>query len=181
MVISCGAGWLGERSCTHPRTTGGLTRFFAGAGRAAPRVSRPRRLALIAIALAAVAAPAYADDMGVCLKADGNVAIAGCTRAIESKRFRGGLLALAFGQRGLRHRLAKEYDLALADYDRAIEIDPRSAVAYLNRAALFLQMGDRARATADYRQALALPPIHGDGQWVRAEARKGLDALERGP
>ncbi len=137
-----------------------------------------RRPALLAFAAAAFVTPVRADDMGVCLKAERKVAIAACTRVIEAKRLTREVLALAYGERGIRYKLAGEYDLALADYNSAIRIEP-TTLRYVDRAQLFAEKGDLARAKADYRQALALPATYSDGRWAHEAARKGLAALER--
>lgn len=49
-----------------------------------------------------------------------------------------------------------EIEAAIAAFDRAIEIDPRSAFAYFNRSLLHRRRGDVARADADRARAIAL-------------------------
>ena len=50
----------------------------------------------------------------------------------------------------------REYEAALADYDRAIELDPTDAVAYNNRAAANVSLGRINEARADLQQAVVL-------------------------
>lgn len=45
---------------------------------------------------------------------------------------------------------------ALAHYDRAVELKPDLAVAYMYRGVLFVQLGELERASADHRRLLAL-------------------------
>ena len=54
-------------------------------------------------------------------------------------------------------RLLRRYDdRAIADYTRAIEIDPRDAVAYNNRGIAYRAKGDNDRAIADLAAAMRL-------------------------
>ena len=51
---------------------------------------------------------------------------------------------------------------AMHHYERAIELDPKLAVAYLYRGALLSQVGDRKRADADLATLRALDPVLAD-------------------
>jgi tetratricopeptide (TPR) repeat protein len=51
-----------------------------------------------------------------------------------------------------------EYEKAEADYTRAIELDPKDAVAYNNRGANYNAMGEYEKAEADYTRAIELDP-----------------------
>jgi tetratricopeptide (TPR) repeat protein len=53
-----------------------------------------------------------------------------------------------------------DYDKAIADYTRAIEIDPRDAVAYENRGIAYTSKGDIDRAVADFTQAISIDPLY---------------------
>jgi curved DNA-binding protein CbpA len=46
-----------------------------------------------------------------------------------------------------------DFPLALTDFDLAIDLDPNSSDAYINRAIVFRRMGDLKRAFADVNQA----------------------------
>ena len=56
----------------------------------------------------------------------------------------------------LRMQGAHNFDRALKHYNRALELKPTLAQAYMYRGVLFTQMGDLARARADYAKLLAL-------------------------
>jgi tetratricopeptide (TPR) repeat protein len=56
----------------------------------------------------------------------------------------------------LRMQSAANRERALKHYNRAVELKPRLAQAYMYRGVLFTQMGDLARARADHAQLLAL-------------------------
>jgi Tfp pilus assembly protein PilF len=56
----------------------------------------------------------------------------------------------------LRMQGAHNFERALAHYDRAVELKPTLAQAYMYRGVLFTQMGDLARARADHARLLVL-------------------------
>jgi tetratricopeptide (TPR) repeat protein len=66
---------------------------------------------------------------------------------------------------------------ALADLSRAIEIDPKHAMAFYNRGQVEEKLGDRGKAIADYRRALTLDPAYPEP----AEALKHLDRAAAPP
>jgi tetratricopeptide (TPR) repeat protein len=58
----------------------------------------------------------------------------------------------------LRMQSATSRDQALKHYDRALQLKPQLAQAYMYRGVLFTQMGDLTRARADHAQLLKLDP-----------------------
>ena len=58
----------------------------------------------------------------------------------------------------LRMQGAQNFERSLSHYDRALELKPDLAQAYMYRGVLFTQMGDTARARADHQRLLALDP-----------------------
>jgi tetratricopeptide (TPR) repeat protein len=48
-----------------------------------------------------------------------------------------------------------KHDEAIADYDKAIALDPSFALAYSNRGLAYAKKGDVDRAIADYDKAIA--------------------------
>jgi tetratricopeptide (TPR) repeat protein len=56
----------------------------------------------------------------------------------------------------LRMQSAANRDRALKHYDRALQLKPQLAQAYMYRGVLFTQMGDLDRARADHAQLLKL-------------------------
>jgi len=64
--------------------------------------------------------------------------------------------------RGMAYVNKGDYDKALADYDRAIKIDPLFARAYSNRANIFRRKGDIVRAMDAISQAISLQPNEDD-------------------
>ena len=62
-----------------------------------------------------------------------------------------------FFRAACRFRL-HEYDLALTDFNEAIEQDPKDVDSYHNRASTYIKMGHKDKALADYDTALRLDP-----------------------
>ena len=60
--------------------------------------------------------------------------------------------------RGLAYADKEDYDRAIADYDKALELDPKDATAYNNRGFTYDKKGDYDKAIADYNKALELDP-----------------------
>ena len=58
----------------------------------------------------------------------------------------------------LRQQGAHNFTRSLQHYNRALELKPDLARAYMYRGVLFTQMGDLARARADHAQLLRLDP-----------------------
>ena len=55
-----------------------------------------------------------------------------------------------------------DFDGAIADYNRVIELDPKFAVAYNNRGNAELEKGNLDAATADFDHAIELDPNYGN-------------------
>ncbi len=66
--------------------------------------------------------------------------------------------AIGHYNRGVGYIQQEKYDLALAEFTKAINIDPRFAEAYLNRGLLYAVQGKPDLALSDYNQALNINP-----------------------
>jgi tetratricopeptide (TPR) repeat protein len=64
--------------------------------------------------------------------------------------------AVDYYNRGNAEKAKGDLDGAIADYTRAIELDPRSADAYFNRGNAKKAKGDLDGATADYNRSREL-------------------------
>ena len=71
--------------------------------------------------------------------------------------------AAEFNERGDQSYNEGEYDLALADYNRALEQDPKNAEATSNRGWVYYQQGNLDKAGKEFDDALNLDP-----QWMQA-------------
>jgi tetratricopeptide (TPR) repeat protein len=85
--------------------------------------------------------------------------------------------AYRFRSHALRQR--GDIDGAIADADRSIRLFPDYNAAYVARGLAYEAKGDTARAQADYRVALAMPPKYFSGPEAQRQARDRLTALDR--
>ncbi|MEE1774575.1 tetratricopeptide repeat protein, partial [Streptomyces sp. JV181] len=69
-------------------------------------------------------------------------------------------LAISFGSRGDAYRKLGRHDEALADFARAVEMDPPYAWAFAGRAAVYEALGRHEEALADYDRALEIDPLY---------------------
>ena len=76
---------------------------------------------------------ARADYVDTCGHGTGDDEISVCTSAIHSGRWHGSGLAWAYNSRGAAYYAKGDLDRAIADYDEAIRLDPKEAIAYNNR------------------------------------------------
>jgi len=68
--------------------------------------------------------------------------------------------AQAHLDRAFDYHHEKHFDRAIAEYNRALELEPANADAYFWRGAAYERTGELDRALADFRQAIALDPDH---------------------
>jgi Tfp pilus assembly protein PilF len=64
--------------------------------------------------------------------------------------------ALVFNNRGIFHFKNNNPAAALADLTKAIALNPRVALAYRSRAAVYKQLGEHEKAVADEKTAASL-------------------------
>jgi tetratricopeptide (TPR) repeat protein len=81
--------------------------------------------------------------------------------------------------RGNVHLDAACLDRAIADYSRAIELDPRSVVAYNNRGVAHALAGEPLSAIGDYDQAAAIDPSNACAHLNRGDAWRERGDCER--
>jgi tetratricopeptide (TPR) repeat protein len=142
----------------------------------------------IAIALAALvggAASVRAQDLDAAMRECGGDAgvspekrAAACTTMIDSGRYTGMVLALAYQNRGIAHADARDFDRAIADHTRAIQLQPDLADAFLNRGVCHAEKRDYARAIADFGEVLRLKPGNAAALNARCFTRAIADQLD---
>lgn len=79
-----------------------------------------------------------------------------------------------FVNRGVTFAMLKRYESALKDFDRAIEMEPDSAIAFLNRGSTFDDLEEYDRALDDLNRAIQLDP-----NYYEAFFNRGLVFYER--
>jgi tetratricopeptide (TPR) repeat protein len=126
-----------------------------------------RPLLLTVVAIVGFTGPALAqrsENWTRCVTQDRNyspdLAIAACSSLIDSGKEKWSNLVIAFYDRGNAYKDKGLYDRAIADYDMAIEIDPKYADAYNNRAWVYFKTGKFALGLPDAEKAVELGPNH---------------------
>src|SRR5271154_7512924 len=103
-------------------------------------------------------AHAAGDDANICIKESGDAAIDACSRAIQSRRYTGHVLARQYLSRGVERRAKQDYDPALADFAEAAKIDKKYADAFYNRCAIYNFRKEYDSALTECGQAIKLGP-----------------------
>ena len=111
----------------------------------------------VLVALAGLS-PALADNVADCQSNDLERRIQGCSAIITGATVSTPDLSQAYSMRGLAFSLQQKFDLAMADYDMAIKLEPNSAVALNNRAWTLWRSGAPEKGLADAERSLAVEP-----------------------
>ena len=76
----------------------------------------------------------------------------------------------AYINRGSAYAKKGDFEAAIADHTKAIELDPNLHIAYSNRGVAYAEKGDLDNAIADYSKAIALDPNDAKAYRNRADA-----------
>ena len=87
--------------------------------------------------------------------------------AVPYKRPTGSKLALSHTKRGTAYLKKGQYDAAIGEYNKALEINPRSAVVYYNRSVAYTSKGQYDKAVTDCSSALQLNPRDANSYYSR--------------
>jgi lipoprotein NlpI len=113
------------------------------------------------------------QDMSRCENAGKSItpdlAIASCTKVIDSKKWTGANLARAYVARGIAYEDKQDFDHAIANYTQAIEFDPKEPRNYNNRCFAHNNKNELDLAIADCNQAILLDP-----KFSRAYINRGV-------
>lgn len=109
------------------------------------------KLKALILALALGATPALADAREDCHTKSGDIAIRSCSALISLNRND----ASAYNKRGIAYTAKKDYDNAIADFTKAIEIDSLNIEAIINRSTAYLGKKDFDHAILDCERAAA--------------------------
>jgi Tfp pilus assembly protein PilF len=112
----------------------------------------------VALLVGALDVRAAGNDANICIKESGDAAIDACSRAIQSKRYAGHVLARQYLSRGVERRAKEDYESALADFAEAAKIDKKYADAFYNRCAVYNFRKEYDSAITECGQAIKLGP-----------------------
>ena len=101
---------------------------------------------------------------------DVSIRVAACTAVTRAEGASAAQRGQAFAYRGAARSSVGEHARAVADFGRALRLDPNLAVAYFERALVHHARGAFDSAVADYDRALALNPRLEDAAHRRALA-----------
>ena len=82
--------------------------------------------------------------------------------------------------RGLAYYGAGEYEAAIEDFKRAVELEPGHARAYNSRGAAYASLGNPEQAVEDFKRAIELNPGHARAYYNLGKVYFGLGDRERG-
>ena len=108
-----------------------------------------------------------------------DIRIVACTRNIQSGRFTGKNLAVAFSNRALAYRKKMQWDKALADFDEAIRLNPGFVYAFNNRGNVYYFKGQFDRAIADFDEAIRLGPDFAEAFGNRGNVYRKINQFDR--
>ncbi len=144
-------------------------------------------LAFAAILASTPAAPAWADvgaDFNAAKAAHNarnyDAAIGLYTKVIQSGKLSGKNLAITYNRRGLTHAAKKDFDRAIADFNKSVEIQPNYAKAYNNLGLAYAYKRQYGPAIANFTKAIKLNPNYADAYGNRGltyEKKGRMDAI----
>lgn len=128
--------------------------------------------AILAFVVAGPVLASDALDSHDCFSGDNERRITGCTELIERPGLPQQLLSSAYAMRALGYSLKGLYDVAIRDYDAAIELMPDFAVALNNRAWAYFKSGRPSEGLPDVEHSLRVQPTSPHAYDTRAHIRQ---------
>ena len=101
------------------------------------------------------------------------------TNVIELNQTDRFTVAEAYHNRAMIYEDRDDFKHAIADYTRAIELNPNSANSYYSRGSFYYKRGDYERAIADYTRAIELNPNNAYAYYKRGNTYEQKDEFER--
>jgi lipoprotein NlpI len=138
-----------------------------------------RGLVLGAALLASACRRDTVDTKNCTQQPNGDAVLESCSRAIASGRLSSSKLATALYNRGIAYQDRGDFDRAIADFDRVVELRPDTSKAFYNRAISYLRKGEFERAIKDFDRVVQLTPDYAPGFMNRGNAYRSLLAFDR--
>lgn len=107
-----------------------------------------------------------------------NAVIAACSAVIDTPGGHAMDRSLVHVQRGAMYRRLHKFELALKDFDMAIQYDPKSALAYTGRGNALRGLHQFDAAITDHTKAIELKPDYAEAYYNRGNARYEKDDLK---
>jgi tetratricopeptide (TPR) repeat protein len=76
--------------------------------------------------------------------------------------FEDDFIAGNYNNRGSNYHELKQYERAIEDYSRAMELNPKCATAYTNRGVTYAKLKQHEKAIGDYNKAIEMNPEYAD-------------------
>lgn len=123
-----------------------------------------------ALGVGIVAAQGADNLTKTCLQGDPDLRIRACTSIIGTGSVSTPDLAEAYRNRGVAYQFKRDLEHAIADYDRAIEVEPDNPRGFYGRGVAFSKRKENARAIAEFSRAVAIDPHYTEALAQRAAA-----------
>jgi S1-C subfamily serine protease/lipoprotein NlpI len=144
--------------------------------------SHPKSIAALAAlifeTLLVLTTIAAADDTATCTTGTGAAAIAACTRLMSAGGQTNHDISLLFDRRALHFIEAGKLDNAMADYNKAIQLDPNSPFPYGGKGVIFATKGDYSHAIESVSAGLRLNPNDSQMYTLRGDSYSKIERFD---
>ena len=132
------------------------------------------RQVILAGSMLFVAIPAFADKFDDCRQpSNPDKRIQGCTEIIETETSERAV-AMAHVNRARGYHAKNQLDLAIADFSRAIEVQPNNQVFLHDRGRAYIDKGQYDLAIADFNRSIENNSVYVKSYIGRGEAYEAL-------
>jgi tetratricopeptide (TPR) repeat protein len=135
----------------------------------------PALLIGLVIWSAGAAAATEEDRRSCAAERNADAKIAACTRVIDDQGTATAVRTMAYHDRATAYANKGLQELAIADFDEAIKIDPKNVTALEGRGKANLARGQYDRAIVDFSELLRIAPVND-----RALNERGMAQLNKG-
>jgi tetratricopeptide (TPR) repeat protein len=130
------------------------------------------------VAAVGMGATAFADDVDDCNGDVTELVVKGCTVIIDDAHTSKYNLQAALVSRGRAYDDQKDWDKAITDLGKAVELDPKDSNAIYNLGVVNEHKGDGDLAIKDYTMAIALDPKDPEAHFARGNVYYDSDDFD---